>query len=470
MPETDDIPGTRVLLISPHMVAEKMAGPAIRYCELARALSNKVSVTLAMPGEPTLQSERFCQASYGEACQRTLHQLVEDADVVVASGYLLHRFPLLRSMSKPLAIDLYDPFILENLQIHSNRGMRAQTAIHRVDLQILNGLLERGDFLFCASEKQRDFWLGMLAANGRINPHTYSSDRTLRRLIDVVPFGLPAEPPEHEERVLKGVHSNIASQDRIILWAGGVWEWVDPLTAIRAIARVVETRPEVKLFFMGTQHPNADDVPRMRMGDRALELARRLGLHDSHIFFNDWVPYDNRKNYLLESDIGISLHFDCLETRLSFRTRILDYIWAGLPVIATKGDAMSRFIQRYGLGKVVDYEDVEQVAEALLELLSTPDLRETYRARFEKAAGQWRWDRVAGPLMRFCEHPWSAADRDLSRGVEAATPFTPWWLLPAQAWWALQRGGLRALFRGTRFHMRRMLVRFFPPDRSGAGS
>jgi glycosyltransferase involved in cell wall biosynthesis len=207
----------------------------------------------------------------------------------------------------------------------------------------------------------------------------------------------------------------------------------------------------------------------MRMCDQALELARDLGLYGKNVFFNDWVSYEERKNYLLESDIGISLHFDCLETRLSFRTRILDYIWAGLPVVTTRGDTMSQLIKRHGLGKVVDYEDAEEVAAALLELLSIHDLRETYRARFEKVAGQRTWDRVACPLMRFCAHPWSAADRDLTRGVHAATHFTPWWLLPAQAWRTLQRGGLTALHRAMSYHLRQRLGRFLPPDRSGSG-
>lgn len=444
-----------VLLISPEVVAERMAGPAIRYWEMARALSGEVNVTLAMPGEPTLHSEGFRQESYGEDHHGALARLVEEADAVVASGYLLYKFPFLRSIAKPLAVDLYDPFILENLEIHSARGMGAQRAIHLVDLQVLNDLLQRGDFFFCASEKQRDFWLGMLAANGRINPHTYLDDRTLRRLIDVIPFGLPPEPPRHKRQVLRGVHNNIAPQDRIILWGGGVWEWFDPLTAIRAVAKVIESRPEVKLFFMGTRHPNVEDVPPMRRCAQAVELARNLGLYGNHVFFNNWVPYEDRGNYLLESDIGISLHFDCLETRLALRTRILDYIWAGLPIVTTRGDAMSQLVQRHNLGKVVGYEDVEQVAAALLELLSVPNLREAYRARFEEVAGQWRWDRIIRPLEEFCRHPRFAADRDFRPEADSRPLFTPWWLLPAQAWRAFQRGGLKLLLRGIRSYLRR---------------
>ena len=47
------------------------------------------------------------------------------------------------------------------------------------------------------------------------------------------------------------------------------------------------------------------------------------------MFFNeDWVAYDDRQNYLLEADVGVSTHLDHVETEFSFRTRILDYLWA----------------------------------------------------------------------------------------------------------------------------------------------
>jgi hypothetical protein len=39
---------------------------------------------------------------------------------------------------------------------------------------------------------------------------------------------------------------------------------------------------------------------------------------------------------LREADIGVSLHREDVETRYSFRTRVLDYLWAGLPIITTE--------------------------------------------------------------------------------------------------------------------------------------
>ena len=67
-------------------------------------------------------------------------------------------------------------------------------------LNVQNTQLALGDFFLCASERQRDFWIGALHTAGRINPQTYAADPTLRSLIDVVPFGLPDEPPPEHSR------------------------------------------------------------------------------------------------------------------------------------------------------------------------------------------------------------------------------------------------------------------------------
>ena len=56
------------------------------------------------------------------------------------------------------------------------------------------------------------------------------------------------------------------------------------------------------------------------------------------MIFNDWVPYDERALYLMEADLGVSTHHAHLETRYAFRTRMLDYLWARLPIVCTEGD------------------------------------------------------------------------------------------------------------------------------------
>ena len=66
--------------------------------------------------------------------------------------------------------------------------------------QVLEKHMLAADFSICASEKQRDYWLGRFCSLGRLSPKICKLDPTLRNLIDVVPFGLPADPPVHKKK------------------------------------------------------------------------------------------------------------------------------------------------------------------------------------------------------------------------------------------------------------------------------
>ncbi len=414
----------RLLIITHDPVGERMAGPAIRYWHLAQALAHEFAVTLAIPQPTLLDGGEVRLVTFKRGDESSILPLADAADAILVSGYLLEEFPVLKTINRPIVVDIYDPFALENLEFYSRDHMADQVHVHNDTLRVLNTQLRTGDFFLCASEKQRDYWLGMLAANNRVNPQTFAEDKTLRRLIDVVPFGIPQTPPQHTRRVLKGVYPGIGTNDRVILWGGGIWDWFDPLTLIEALAEIVRERDDVKLFFMGTRHPNAANplIPQMDMQRRATKRAKELGLTGKHVFFNDWAPYEERQNYLLEADIGASLHFDHIETRYSFRTRFLDCIWAGLPILTTQGDAIAELVERHGLGRTVPPGDVAAVKRAILELLETPGLRAEVAPRFAKVARGFAWETVAEPLARFVREPRIAPDRTVEVIVSEPEP------------------------------------------------
>jgi glycosyltransferase involved in cell wall biosynthesis len=244
----------------------------------------------------------------------------------------------------------------------------------------------------------------------RINPLTYDEDETLTSLIAPVPFGIPDEAPVHTRQVLKGVVPGIGADDKVILWGGGVYNWFDPLTLIRAVQQLHARHPEVRLFFLGMKHPNPD-VPDMRMAWETRQLSDALGLTDKVVFFNEaWVPYDDRQNYLLESDLGVSTHLDHVETAFSFRTRILDYLWAGLPVVATGGDALGQAIEFHGLGMTVPPGDAAALEAALETHLFDDERIRAARAAVASYSPTLTWSRSLEPLLRFCRSPRRAPD------------------------------------------------------------
>ena len=411
-----------VLIISHDVVGDQMAGPGIRYHHLARVLAREFPVLLAVP-EPSrpAPSTSFAVLIYDSADHASLVKAVGQARAVLIPAVLVGNFPFLAESPIPLIIDGYDPFVAETLAFQAlQNDKQAGDAIYNSLLPNLTQAYNRGDFFVCASERQRDWWLGLLEANGRVNRYTFQEDSSLRRLLDVVPFGLPETQPQHTRPVIKGVRPGLRKEDKIILWGGGLWPWLDPLTVIRAVARVCQQRQDVRLVFPGIRHPNPEVARIPTHAEEAIRLARETGLLDKAIFFGDWVPYTDWPNILVESDLAITLHCDTLETRLAFRSRVLDYVWAGLPIIATEGDATSELVKKHKLGRVVGYKDVEGVTEAIFELLEIPG--DALNERFEEARQVLTWERAARPLMAFCRQPRLAADR-VALGKAIGNPF-----------------------------------------------
>ncbi|WP_245861706.1 glycosyltransferase family 4 protein [Compostimonas suwonensis] len=389
----------------------KMAGPAIRAWNIALAVSQVADVKLVSTARADLQADDF-EVAFDD--EDALRRDLEWCDVLVFQGHLLHHHPWIAETDVVIVADIYDPMHLETLEQGRYLSESDRSNFTLMTAEVLNSQIERADLLLCASEKQRDFWLGQMAALGRINPATYDHDSSLRSLLTVVPFGVSDEPPVQTRHALKGAIDGISEDDKVILWGGGIYNWFDPLTLIHAVHQLSLKNDNVRLFFLGMSHPNPD-VPIMKMSVQARNLAEELGLVGRVVFFNEeWVEFDDRANYLLDADAGVSTHFDHLETSYSFRTRVLDYLWAGLPIVTTGGDTFEPIIRDEGLGRTVPPEDVDALVEALEDVLFGDD-GPRYAANSARFAQELTWSKVLAPLVEFAVEPYRAPD--LVRGL-----------------------------------------------------
>jgi glycosyltransferase involved in cell wall biosynthesis len=407
---------THTLLICHDVAGKYSAGPGLRYSHLARVLSSHTDLTFAIPGdsdgELDLPNTRITR--YERRHWRSIKDEASRADTIVLPSDIAADFPQLADLPACLVIDGYDPLMAEWLSLTDADTRLDEPTKQRLWQQRLVELSLQyaiGDFYICASERQRDWWLGLLEANGRVNLYTHRSDSSYRNLIDVVAFGLPEESPRHTRAVIKGVWHNIAPDSRVLLWGGGLWTWLDPIGAIRAVEKLSTQRKDIRLVFPGTRHPNQmlHDIP-TRI-EEAKSLADSLGMTDRFVFFGDWISSDDWQNVLLESDVALSLHFDTLETRLAYRSRILHYIWAGIPIVATEGDATSELVAAFNIGAVVKERDIDGIAQAISLLLDTSHT--SFENGFARAREMFTWTRVAKPLIDFCKNPRRAADRRL---------------------------------------------------------
>jgi hypothetical protein len=331
---------TRVLIVSGEPVGGAMAGPAIRALELARALAPYCRVTLAAPGPSRLEEPRLTLLEATNADFDRLLAAVRSHDVVVAQQLPAQLLRYVQKLPIRYVADLYNPLTIELLEALADAHAPRKRSLARRLTRTVFAQCAAADFVICASEKQRDLWLGGIALAGLIDLESYRRDRTYRAIVDVVPFGLSERPPAHVRPVLKGVYPGIGADDQVLLWGGGIWRWLDPLTPIKAVERLAAEGRRIHLFFLGAERPGAAGMGVPSSAEEAIAYARANRLDGTCVHFKrGWVPYEERQSYLVEADLGISAHHNHLEARFSFRTRVLDYLWAGLPIWSS--DAVS---------------------------------------------------------------------------------------------------------------------------------
>ena len=190
-----------------------------------------------------------------------------------------------------LAVDLYNPTVVEVLEAaRGHSAARARERRRRVATRAAAAHLAAADFVICASEQQRDLWLGGMALRELLAPEDLDADPDLSRFLAVVPFGVPAAPPAAGPG-LRAALPAIGASDRVLLWGGGIWDWLDAPTAIRAAALLADRDRRC------TSSSAASGGRRSRRGTstarprEALALARELGLEGRRVHFHDgWVP------------------------------------------------------------------------------------------------------------------------------------------------------------------------------------
>jgi glycosyltransferase involved in cell wall biosynthesis len=378
----------KILFVCNDFIGTTMAGPGIRYWEMAHALERRGF-------QATLLSRHIEQGFTSGAITftgltslRNLFIWIRKTDCIILPGSPL---AILISLlfRKQIVFDQYDPVIFEFIE---SRTSNVSELLRKKTMLLLWNIRQRlilrfGHGFLVANEKQKDFLIGQLTLLGYRNK--------LDSII-VLPFGLPAVKPVKNSSVLKG--TKIKNTDFLLVWGGGIWDWFDPFTLLRALEKIASIRDDIKVYFPGLVPPSPDSR-KMNMVNEFLTETRHLGLLDTTVFVNtEWTSYAERGNYLLEADAGISLHRDSMETRFAFRTRILDYLWAGLPIITSKGDSWAEQVDARGLGITVSCGDIEDVVQAILTMASDSSFKDRCREHVEIVASEYVWD---GLLERF---------------------------------------------------------------------
>jgi glycosyltransferase involved in cell wall biosynthesis len=400
----------KILIISHDKVGPAMAGPGIRYHNMAITLSALYGVTLATFNPSYLENLKDVPYDYTDIKVFDFSEAFDNHDIIIALWLSDDMIDYAKSRGKILVFDLYAPVPVENLvgKAFSNNKVTSQD-----DFDYLSSVghyrkfLSTGDFFMCSNQTQKDFWVGYAFASGGIVPSIYNDFPVFDR-IGICPMGI------NMSELAKTLKSNpiithfpsIKPTDFVIVWTGGIWDWFDAQTPIHAISKLREMGvKDVKLVFLGTKHPNSD-IPVMGETENAFALADKYKLANKQVYFLDgWIKYSERLDYLLSSDVAIYSHKPSIESRYSHRTRVLDHILTKLPTIATSGDYFADFIDDNDLGVTVEPQNADAIVSAILKLRDDKVIG-NIRKNLGEVQYKFTWEATLAPLLEFlAENP-----------------------------------------------------------------
>ena len=384
------VPAKLVVLID-GQIEGAMRGPEIRAWELARAMADRFDVTVL--ADTDVESVRDGVRVVPSSRLRVLAETLRN-DAILAPWpppYALLAAALRRRVC---VADLYDPIDRELVTVPGQRHfvdeLRAVQRLTRMHLRFANVLV-------FASESQRDALLDRAEGVAGEQGASGCDPR-----VAIVPMGIRGTVPGTTMRPIREAFPAIGGDDRIVLWWGSLWRWLDPETAIRAVRLLADRGERVKLVF--TAGSAGDDVDQLAAVEEARALAANLALLDRDVFFLDrWVPYEDRHRWLADADVGISLHRSDAEGELAARARYMDFLWARLPCVISDGGDIGRDLVRAGLAEAVPLGDPEAVAVAIEDWIDRKGRLSEREHDLQRLSGRHEWSTATEPLAAAIE-------------------------------------------------------------------
>lgn len=136
-------------------------------------------------------------------------------------------------------------------------------------------------------------------------------------------------------------------------------------------------------------------------GEEAMLRARlaQAGLARYAQFFSDWIPPDRIPALLDLADVAVYPYDDTLLNRTKCSVKLIDFMAAGLPVVADAVGQNREYIQDGVSGLLTPAEDDEAMARALVRLLQEPESRQRLgQAASHRVRENFAWSRLVGTV------------------------------------------------------------------------
>jgi len=128
-------------------------------------------------------------------------------------------------------------------------------------------------------------------------------------------------------------------------------------------------------------------------------LAQKKNIEEKVFFFGK-VEQSELLKYTSGADIGLAIIENLsLSYYFALPNKMFEYIYCGVPVLASNFPQMKSIIDKYKVGIYVDPENVEEIINQLNNLLENNELRNKLKENCKTASGELNWNREINKLF-----------------------------------------------------------------------
>jgi glycosyltransferase involved in cell wall biosynthesis len=166
----------------------------------------------------------------------------------------------------------------------------------------------------------------------------------------------------------------IPDEAMVVLYQGGL----QPGRGLRNLIQSMERVRDVHLVMVGE-------------GGQKRELEQ-LAARQNCVHFVGQVSLDELPHWTASADVGVQvLRNTCLNHYTTDSNKLFEYVMAGLPVIASDFPEIRAIVEPWGLGILVDPDDVGAISNAISRLRADAGLREQLAANARYARSELDW-------------------------------------------------------------------------------
>ncbi len=258
-------------------------------------------------------------------------------------------------------------------------------------------VLLRADHFSTCSRAQRLALIGQLGLAGRL---TAANDGT--ELITAAPNSIDDEELELYGRIRRDPRD--AKAPFVLLSSGGFNTWIDPVTMFEAVERSMKRFPKLSFISTGGGIPghHVDAYAQFQ------ELVHRSP-NRSRYELAGWVQTSELFGYYEVANASLLVDRFTYEGVLGARTRMLDWLAAGLPIVCTRLSEISQDLDKRGIALTAPPGDPRPLADAIAHLVEHPsDAAKRGQRGRQYAERELRAAVQLEPLLTWAKAPRSA--------------------------------------------------------------